>query len=738
MKIIHLISGGDVGGAKTHVLSLLSHLMATDDVQLICFTDGDFAAEARALGIPTDIVSGANPFAVRSELMRRIREGGFEIIHCHGARANMIGAMLRRKLDLPVVTTVHSDYRLDYLGRPLGRLTYGTINAAALRRIPYHIGVSDAMCSLLISRGFDPQTMFAIYNGVDFSPVTPAMGREEYLASVGLSAGPDSVVFGIAARLNPVKDIGTLIRAFSRVVANEPGCRLIVAGDGEQAAELRALAAETCPPGTVAFPGWVTDTDSFYGALDVNMLTSLSETFPYSLTEGIRLHCATIASEVGGVPVLIENGVTGLLFRPGDTDELAKLMLRYAREGETRRAMAERLYESASRRFSIDATVAHQREIYETILRREPRRSRKRDGVLICGAYGKGNAGDDAILEAICAQLRSVDPDLPLYVLSRTPMATAQRYRIGAIYTFNYPAYIRRMRRVRLYISGGGSLIQDVTSSRSLFYYLSSLRSAHRSGCKTLMYGCGIGPVSDRHLHRAGKTIDRCADRITLRDHLSPEVLKQMGVTRPDIRVTADPALLLDPAPDDQVDSLLLGRGIPADGRYLMFALRPWQGFAAKAEVFAACAQQAYEAHGLTPLFLAFEPKRDLAAAQSVCENLTCPYYILPTPERGDLIVGLMRRASAMAAMRLHALIFAAGQGVPLVGVVYDPKVSSFLDDLGQPRYAPLRDVTEPLLTGMIEDALAGGQSAADASARLRALARENCDAARELLEETK
>ena len=177
------------------------------------------------------------------------------------------------------------------------------------------------------------------------------------------------------------------------------------------------------------------------------MLTSLSETFPYSLTEGIRLHCATIASEVGGVPVLIENGVTGLLFRPGDTDELAKLMLRYAREGEARRAMAERLYESASRRFSIDATVAHQREIYETILRREPRRGKKRDGVLICGAYGKGNAGDDAILEAICAQLRSVDPDLPLYVLSRTPTATAQRYRIGAIYTFNYPAYIHRMRQ---------------------------------------------------------------------------------------------------------------------------------------------------------------------------------------------------------------------------------------------------------------------------------------------------
>ena len=153
MKVIHLISGGDSGGAKTHVLSLLQNLNKTITAQLVCFRDGPFADEARAMGIPTMICGGNNIFRVRRQLTAYIRQGGYQLIHCHGSRANMIGALLRTATGLPVVTTVHSDYRLDYMGRPLSRLTFGTINAYALRKLDYRIGVSDAMVDLLISRG---------------------------------------------------------------------------------------------------------------------------------------------------------------------------------------------------------------------------------------------------------------------------------------------------------------------------------------------------------------------------------------------------------------------------------------------------------------------------------------------------------------------------------------------------------------------------------------------------------
>lgn len=169
MKLIHLISGGDVGGAKTHVLSLLQGLNRTEDVHLICFMEGPFAEEARCLGIPTTVIEGSNPMAVRKRILAIIRHDDCQLLHCHGARANMIGALVQRQARIPVISTIHSDYRLDYLGRPLAALTYGNINKVALRRFDAWIGVSDGMRQLLISRGFDPQRIFPLYNGVDFS-----------------------------------------------------------------------------------------------------------------------------------------------------------------------------------------------------------------------------------------------------------------------------------------------------------------------------------------------------------------------------------------------------------------------------------------------------------------------------------------------------------------------------------------------------------------------------------------
>ena len=108
MKVIHLISGGDSGGAKTHVLSLLRHLNETITAQLVCFRDGPFAQEARELGIPTEIMSGNHIFRIRNQLTRYIRQGGYQVIHCHGARANLLGALLRSATGLPVCSTVHS------------------------------------------------------------------------------------------------------------------------------------------------------------------------------------------------------------------------------------------------------------------------------------------------------------------------------------------------------------------------------------------------------------------------------------------------------------------------------------------------------------------------------------------------------------------------------------------------------------------------------------------------------
>nr|WP_326185604.1 polysaccharide pyruvyl transferase CsaB [uncultured Oscillibacter sp.] len=740
MKVIHLISGGDSGGAKTHVLSLLQNLNKTITAQLVCFRDGPFAEEARQMGIPTEIMGGNHIFRVQRRLADYIRRGGYQVIHCHGARANMIGAMLRRTTGLPVVSTVHSDYKLDYMGRPLSHLTFGTINAWALRKLDYRIGVSDAMVNLLIDRGFAPDHFYAIYNGIDFTPAPDQGDRLPYLRSLGADVDEDSVVVGIAARLNPVKDMSTLIRGFAAGFAQCPRLRLVIAGDGEEKDKLTALARELGVERQVTFAGWISGgMDRFYSALDINALTSLSETFPYALTEGARFHLATVATAVGGIPYLIDADVNGCLFAPGDWEALGRNLAALGNDDALRRRLGEKLYEKASTQFSIQKTVDTQLRIYEEIIRRHSRLQQKRDGVVICGAYGRGNAGDDAILEAILEEMRSIDPDMPVLVLSKDPKATRLAYRVRSVSRMDLPAWHRAMRHTKLYINGGGSLIQDVTSRRSLWFYLHNIQSAKRCGCKVQMYGCGIGPVTrENHRKLAARVLNQNVDVITLREPDSQAELRTMGVTKPEILLTADPALTLRPASDDETDSMLLRAGIPPQGRYICFALRRWKGFEEKAPLFGAAAKYAYETHGLTPVFVAVEKHLDPVAAQLAARGLDIPHYFLDDAGSAGTIIGALSRMEVVVSMRLHALIFAAGQGIPLAGVVYDPKVSAFLRYIGQENFTDLDALTAENLQSMIDRAAAQAahpEAQAAAVERLQQMEQRNVEVARRLLE---
>ena len=350
--------------------------------------------------------------------------------------------------------------------------------------------------------------------------------------------------------------------------------------------------------------------------------------------------------------------------------------------------------------------VKKQLEIYETIIRRAKRPKTSRDGVTLCGAYGRGNAGDDAILEAVVSEMRSIDPDIPVRVLSRRPKQTEKGCRVQALYTFNAFSFLRALCRSRVFLNGGGSLIQDVTSRRSLLFYLYTIRLAALCGCKVMMYGCGIGPVRGR-LNRklAARVINNNVSVVTLREDDSLWQLKEMGVSRPNIFLSADPALTIRPAPEETVDSLMISQGMAPDGRYIGFALRRWPGFEGKIPVFSRAAQYAYEKYGLTPVFIPIEKKADMSAAQAVAGGLSCPCHILTDMGGNASTVGVLSRMQVMVAMRLHALILTAGQGVPMIGIVYDPKVNGFLRYIGQDLYMPLDEADDASLKTCIDEA---------------------------------
>ena len=252
------------------------------------------------------------------------------------------------------------------------------------------------------------------------------------------------------------------------------------------------------------------------------------------------------------------------------------------------------------------------------------------------------------------------------------------------------------------------------------------------------MYGCGIGPVTrENHRKLAAEVLNRSVDAITLREPDSLDELRAMGVTQPEILLTADPALTLRRASDDETDSVLLRAGIPPHGRYICFALRQWKGFEGKAPLFAKAAKYAYETYGLTPVFAAVEKHQDPIANQMAARGLTAPHYFLDDAGGAGTIIGALSRMELVVAMRLHALIFAAGQGIPLAGVVYDPKVSAFLRYIGQELFTDLDALTEENLREMIDRAAAQAshpEAQAAAVERLQGMERKNVETARRLL----
>jgi len=202
--------------------------------------------------------------------------------------------------------------------------------------------------------------------------------------------------------------------------------------------------------------------------------------------------------------------------------------------------------------------------------------------------------------------------------------------------------------------------------------------------------------------------------------------------------MAADPTVILPSAPEAVIDGLLENEGLDPHGAYIGFTVRPWPGFDAKAPLFAQAADYAWQTYGLTPVFLPIEPRLDLNAAHKVISHIkTAPWKLLPGSNRSDHMIGLFSRMKITLSMRLHGLVFSASQGVPLIGVVYDPKVSSFLSYIGQDLYSDLDTLTFETLRSHIDQAARRMNDNAFLSQgveRLRELEQNNTRAAKKLL----
>lgn len=323
--------------------------------------------------------------------------------------------------------------------------------------------------------------------------------------------------------------------------------------------------------------------------------------------------------------------------------------------------------------------------------------------IVVSGYYGFKNAGDEAMLAAMIEVLTDIDPQVNITVISAAPEDTKKRHGVDSISWLNYFHIIKTIRSSDLLISGGGSLLQNVTSGRSLYYYLSILFLAKMVGTPVMLYAQGIGPIYGSIARRIMNYICNMASLITVRDQGSLAELENLRVTKPQITLTADPVLAIHPV-DKSLGRKIFRRYKVEGARQLIgISVREWRNWPHYKEILAAAADWIVEKYDARVVFLPMQYPEDVTAAEKIAELTRHKPVVLQEEYTTSELLSLVGNLDLLIGIRLHALIFAGVMGVPMIGISYDPKIERFLDSIGEHSISNLEDVTLAELTAAID-----------------------------------
>ncbi len=666
-----------IGGAETHIVELAGELKKRGIDVIVVSNGGVYVQDIEAEGIRHYTV----PLARRKLrdmvksliLLRRIiKKEKPDIVHAHARIPAFLCGLLQKSMRFPFVTTAHFVFQL---GLGLNQLTNWGQKT---------IAVSDDIREYLIKNyNVAERDIIVTVNGIDtgkFSPdVSPASIRDEF----GLEG--DAPVIVHVSRLDETTSIVArqLIALAPELEAELPGMRLLITGGGTDYEELFQAAQRVnyeMGRRAVVMTGPRTDINNIVAAGDLFVGVSRAA------LEAMAASKAVILAGAEGfmglfTPYNLEKAMLSNFCARGHVmpsgqllrDEIVRSfenMLAPERDALGRFGREVVIREYSVRRMTDDCLSA-----YEAVRRR-------RFNVVMSGYYGFGNAGDEAILQAIHQNIDRTGDDIAITVLSSNPEDTKKRYGYNAVNRFRFFSVLRTLRFCDALVFGGGSLLQDHTSTRSLMYYLSVIRAAKFFGKKVMIYANGIGPVNKKiNRWRVRRVVAR-ADVITLRDEMSLQELCGMGVHRRDILVTADPVFTLRGASRGEAERILTDAGIPLDKPFIGVSVRDWDAMGDFTARIAALLDDIHDRHGRNIVFLPMQLKVDIAASRTVMEQMKNTSYLMEQYLTPEEIMGVISLSDFVLAMRLHALIFSARMCVPFIGIVYDPKVEAYVSAL--------------------------------------------------------
>lgn len=371
LKVIHIIGGGEFGGAEKHILNLAG---AVDpqavELTVCCLFSAPFVETAAGAGINALAVPMGSKadFGVVKKLAGLIQSGEYDIVHTHGVRANLLGRLAARQAGKKkVVTTVHSLLERDYQGA-ITRFANSMAERSTRFLTSHFIAVSQGLKDRLVKGGISANRITVIHNGILLDEIRPSDAAAVIKEKLSIK---DAVLVGIVARLHAVKGHRYFIEAAEEVQRQRPGTRFLIVGDGPYRTVLKKLAGGTGINDRITFTGFVEDVYTLMAALDLLVISSLWEGFGLTAIEAMTLGVPVVATEVGGLPEVVRHGETGLLVPPANAAALAKSivwMLDHPREaGE----MAQKGGDIVRREFTAGEMARRTVDLYRKVAEEE-------------------------------------------------------------------------------------------------------------------------------------------------------------------------------------------------------------------------------------------------------------------------------------------------------------------------------------------------------------------------------
>ena len=652
MKILLLTDKLDVGGAETHLLSLASELSRAGHSVTAISSGGRTAKALCPLGVahislPLDKRSPHALLVSYLSLQKIIKDSGFDVIHSHARLPSLLVSPIAKKQSVPLVCTAHAKFSAKSWRRALSEWGSSTI------------AVSEDLKQYLIDiYGLAPENITVIPNGIDTRKFCPSPSQSPKITVAFLS------------RLDADCSLGAylLCDIAPRLAERYDDIRILIGGGGSELSSLRARAEKI---------------NSALGFECISVVGDVSDTreFLRSATAFVGVSRAAMEAGLCALPVVL-CGNEGFLGRLTEKNfELAasgnfcgrgcsranadKLFFSLCKTISAPRSDAEHISRLLSERFDARTTAKQTLSVYK-----QATLPSKKITVLLCGYYGFGNMGDDILLRSAIARAKKEFGTDRIGALTLHPKRDSSRFGISCK-SRRFPISLFSCKHL---VFGGGTLLQEDTSLRSLCYYSLLLLTAKALGAKVYLWANGLSTPRTRFGRTAlRRCLDKC-DYIGLRDKNSLDIARSL-TSNPNIFSEDDLALDTSRATDSRRSYLLFKIFGSYGSRPPFIIVAPRKKGKWRELIRELC--RAKE-KGYKLVFTALHRKSDTPITRAVCEQMGGIF--LDGICYSDLIA-LASLSKGVYSMRLHALIAARSAGVPFYSFSCDQKIRGYFKE---------------------------------------------------------